>query len=453
LPPRREGGERVRGPLDPSRPHPPSLSPRLLAIAGWSAFALAGALFLAIAWNVTARTALVALDGRVATWLHEHGTRGLTAFFFGVTNLHSPLAMAAWSAIFAAYLARLREWYWVLTLAASVGGGMLVNTFLKMSYERLRPHFDDPLLVLQSFSFPSGHTAGAVLFYGVLAAFLVSRFYDARRRAACVAGAVFAVMLVAFSRMYLGAHYLSDVVAAACASAVWLVLCLSAGHALVRGNLRLEWLGGAIVILLLVASAVLIPDEWWSRFEDAIESMHPLAALFVFCGAYALALLLLLPAWIFPLAAGAIFGFLGGLLAAELAVAASALAGWALARYVLRAWIERAARRSKTFKAIDHTVAKEPKKIVLLFRMTPAVPCGLKSYFLGLTRVRLGDYLLATVLGVAPDLAIKVYLGAAGRGALTNGGVANWALFAAGIAALIGLTLIVGGRLRARLAL
>ena len=443
----------MRGPVDPHRPHPPSLSPRLLSIAGWSAFALAGALFLAIAWNVTARTALVALDGRIATWLHQHGSGPLTAFFLAVTNLHSPAAMAAWSLIFAAFLARLREWYWILTLAAAVAGGMLVNTFLKASYERLRPHFDDPLLVLQSFSFPSGHTAGAVLFYGVLAAFLVSRLYDARRRAVIVAAAVLAVALVAFSRMYLGAHYLSDAVAAACSSIVWLVLCLSGGHALVRGKLRLEWLGGAIVILLLIATTVLIPEEWWSRFEDAIENMHPLEALLVFCAAYAAALLLLLPAWIFPLAAGALFGFAGGMVAAELGVAASAIVGWALARYALRGWLEPAARRSRTFKAIDHTVAKEPKKIVLLFRMTPAVPCGLKSYFLGLTRVRLADYLVGTVLGVLPDLAIKVYLGAAGRGALTHGGVANWALFAAGIAALLALTLIVGRRLRARLAL
>ena len=120
---------------------------------------------------------------------------------------------------------------------------------------------------------------------------------------------------------------------------------------------------------------------------------------------------------------------------------------------MLRAWIEHAAKRSRTFKAIDRTVAKDPRKMVLLFRMTPAVPCGLKSYFLGLTRVRLDDYMLATALGVLPDLAIKVYLGAAGRDALAHGGAANWALVAAGIAALLALTLIVGRRLRARLAL
>jgi uncharacterized membrane protein YdjX (TVP38/TMEM64 family)/membrane-associated phospholipid phosphatase len=436
-----------------ARPHPPSLSPRALAIAGWSAFVVAGLVFLAIAWNVTARSALVALDGRLATWLHEHARPAATGFFLAVTHLHSVLPMSAATLVFGLVLARLRQWYWIATLVVAVGGGMLVNLLLKASYERLRPHFNDPLVVLTSYSFPSGHTAGAVLFYGVLAAFLVSRFYDWRRRAACVAGAVFMVVLVAFSRMYLGAHYLSDVVAAACSSTVWLVLCLSGGHALVRGTLRLEWLGGAILIALLIAAGALLPEQWWSAFEDAVERMNPLAALLAFSAVYAMALLLLLPAWIFPIAAGAIFGFAWGLLAAALALSASALVGWTLSRHVVRAWMERAAHRSRTFKAIDHAVAKEPRKVVALLRLTPVIPCGLKSYFLGLTRVRLDDYMLATLAGVAPDLLVKVYLGAAGRGALAHGGTLDWSLFAAGVAAFLVLSLIVGRMVRAKLAL
>ena len=435
------------------KPHPPSLSPRALTIAGWTAFLIAGLIFLGLAWNITARSALVALDGRVATWLHARTGGATLSFLYAVTQLHSPPAMIVMSLLFAAVLARLRQWYWLLTLAAAVAGGMLVNVVLKESYERLRPHFDNPLLVLSSFSFPSGHAAGATLFYGVLAAFLVSRTYDWRLRAGAVGGAIAMVALVAFSRMYLGAHYFSDVLAGVCSSTVWLVLCLSAGHALVRGRLRLEWLAGAVFITLLIAGAALVPQEWWSGFEDKIEAMNPLAALLAFSAVYATVLLLLLPAWIFPIAAGAIFGFLWGLLAGELAIAASALAGWLLARYVVRKWIERAARRSKTFKAIDHAVAKEPRKMVALFRMAPVIPCGLKSYFFGLTRVRLNDYMGASLVGVLPDLGVKVYLGAAGRDAVAHGGPLDWGLFALGIGALVALTYIVGRKVRAKLAL
>jgi undecaprenyl-diphosphatase len=140
--------------------------------------------------------------------------------------------------LFAVLLARLRERYWILTLALAVGGGMALNVLLKETYERARPHFDDPWVTLNTFSFPSGHTAGATLFYGVLAAFLVSRTNEWHVRIACVIAAVLMVVMVAFSRMYLGAHYLSDVAAAACSSTVWLVLCLTSVHGLVRRRME-----------------------------------------------------------------------------------------------------------------------------------------------------------------------------------------------------------------------
>ena len=233
--------------MDLRKAHPHSLSPRALAIAGWTAFALAGVLFLLIAWNVSARGALAALDTRLADWLHAHATAPLTAVMLAVTHLNSTFAIGVWSALFAGVLARLRERYWILTLGLAVGGAMLLNLVLKQAYERARPRFEEPLIALETFSFPSGHTAAAVAFYGVLAAFLVSRFYDTRRRAACVGAALAAVALVAFSRLYLGAHYLSDVVAAVCSSTAWLVLCLAFGHALVRKRLKRRWIvmGGA----------------------------------------------------------------------------------------------------------------------------------------------------------------------------------------------------------------
>lgn len=215
-------------------PHPRSLSPRALAAAGWIAFIIAGCIFLAIAWSVASRAPLVSLDAKVAAWLHAHVSPGLTYFMLLVTHANSTVAMTMWTVAFGFVLARMREWYWLLTLALAVGGGLLLNVALKHAYERARPHFEDPLVSLDSYSFPSGHTSGAVVFYGVLATFLVSRFYDRRVRAICVMGAVAGVALVAFSRMYLGAHYLSDVVAAAGSSTAWLVLCLHSVHGVAR---------------------------------------------------------------------------------------------------------------------------------------------------------------------------------------------------------------------------
>jgi undecaprenyl-diphosphatase len=203
-------------------------------VAGWTAALVAGSIFFMLAYDVSTHADLVLLDARVAAWLHERATNEIAAFLYAVTTLHSTVGTGLMAAVFGVVLWRLGERYWFLTLALSMGGGMALNTLLKHAYARARPHFDDPWVTLSTYSFPSGHTAAATLFYGVLAAFLVSRFYDLRQRAACVVGAFLAVGLVAFSRMYLGAHYLSDIVAAACSSLVWLVLCLSAVHSLVR---------------------------------------------------------------------------------------------------------------------------------------------------------------------------------------------------------------------------
>jgi membrane-associated phospholipid phosphatase len=217
-----------------AQPHPRSLSPRGLVITGWLALFVAGVIFFSVAEGVATHEPIVILDGRIATWLHAHATIELAAFLYAITQVHSMIGLTVMSIVFAGVLWRMKERYWVLTLAVAVGGGMALNVLLKHFYERARPHFDDPWVTLSTYSFPSGHTAGATLFYGVLAAFLVSRFYDRRSRITVIAGAVIAIAMVALSRMYLGAHYLSDVVAATASSAAWLVLCLSTVHGLVK---------------------------------------------------------------------------------------------------------------------------------------------------------------------------------------------------------------------------
>jgi membrane-associated phospholipid phosphatase len=220
--------------MDLTEPRAHSLSPRALAIAGWAGFVLAGGIFLAVAWNVAMREPIVVLDSSVASWFHSHLSDPVTQVMLAISAVHGIAAMSVWSLAFAALLARIREWYWILTLALATVGGMAINVTLKQAYERARPQLDNAIVTLGTYSFPSGHTAASTIFYGVLAAFLVTRYRDHRARVTIVALAVVAVAMVALSRMYLGAHYLSDVVAAAASSTVWLVLCLSTVHALVR---------------------------------------------------------------------------------------------------------------------------------------------------------------------------------------------------------------------------
>jgi undecaprenyl-diphosphatase len=126
------------------------------------------------------------------------------------------------------FFAWSRRWHWLLALVLVVPGGALLNELMKLAFQRARPTFDNPILALQSYSFPSGHAMAATLLYGFLAAFVVQVVEAWRCRAVVVLVAGGLVAVVGLSRMYLGAHYVSDVLAAISAGVVWLVLCLSA---------------------------------------------------------------------------------------------------------------------------------------------------------------------------------------------------------------------------------
>lgn len=184
--------------------------------------------FAIIADAVSDNAPILKQDLQVSVWLHTHGNAVFVAFLYAITQLHSPLGMSIMAVLLGIYLWRAKHHYWTLSLALAVPGGMLINTALKYLFNRSRPTWDDPILTLSSASFPSGHTAGATLFYGFLAAYMVWSVKKAWPRAIVVAGCALMVALVGFSRIYLGAHYLSDVLAAISMSMVWLVICLLA---------------------------------------------------------------------------------------------------------------------------------------------------------------------------------------------------------------------------------
>ena len=197
-----------------------TLSALVLIGAGW--------LFGGIAEDVVTGDPLTVVDVLVADWLHVHATPAVTKWMLVITHANGPSAIVIFSALVSVYLLAKRDWYWLTALIVVVPGGMLLNVLMKYAFQRTRPHFDDPLLVLTTYSFPSGHVAGATLFYGLLTAYMVAHITEWRWRAAIAVLALLIVVAVAASRMYLGVHYLSDVLAAFAEGLAWLVLCLTA---------------------------------------------------------------------------------------------------------------------------------------------------------------------------------------------------------------------------------
>jgi membrane-associated phospholipid phosphatase len=181
-----------------------------------------------IAEDVRNGEPLTITDVRFSEWLHTHGSPVLTKMMWIITSLHASAVVCTVAVLVGVYLLRRRQRFWVVALWLSVFGGLLLNRTLKLVFQRARPRFSDAVQMLTSYSFPSGHTMIATVFYGALAAFVIANSKNWPLRLLAVVTAVVLILLVAFSRIYLGAHYLSDVLGAMAEGFAWIALSLTA---------------------------------------------------------------------------------------------------------------------------------------------------------------------------------------------------------------------------------
>jgi undecaprenyl-diphosphatase len=179
---------------------------------------------------------LAVIDLRVSDWLHARMAPPLTTAMMLITLLGSPLFVSSATVLIALLSLRRRHHYEFVTLVMAVFGGMLLNVLLKMAFHRHRPSFNDSVTYLTGYSFPSGHAMAATVFYGVLATFAVRKLKDWSWRVLAVVLAALMVLLIGLSRVYLGAHYLSDVLAAIAEGVAWLTISLTALETLRRRN-------------------------------------------------------------------------------------------------------------------------------------------------------------------------------------------------------------------------
>ncbi len=188
-------------------------------------------IFGGIAEDVVTGDPLTRVDRLVSLWFEAHNTPGLTRAVGLLTQLGGWRVVAALSVAAGTYFVwrGLRDWLTGLVLV--VPGGALLNVVLKHAFHRARPQWEHPLVVLTSFSFPSGHAMSATTLYGFLAVWLVVTLDSWRRRVAVAVSASALILVIAMSRVYLGAHYLSDVLAGISAGLVWLAVCLTAVEA------------------------------------------------------------------------------------------------------------------------------------------------------------------------------------------------------------------------------
>lgn len=202
------------------------VSPRSLALALLLICASLWA-FGVLAEDVVTGDPIVRLDQQLANWLHDHGSSDLTSLLRAVTTLGSAWVLVPLALGSVAYLLARGSRRSAGLVALAIVGAEILTLGLKAGFERQRPFLADPLVSESSFSFPSGHATVSLALYGALA-YLTSRRMGTVAGLSVLLGAALLVLLIGFSRLYLGVHFLSDVLAGFSAGLAWLVLCVLA---------------------------------------------------------------------------------------------------------------------------------------------------------------------------------------------------------------------------------
>ena len=176
---------------------------------------------------------------------------------------------------------------------------------------------------------------------------------------------------------------------------------------------------------------------------DALGVWGPI----VFVASYALACVAFVPASLLTLAAGALFGIVKGTIFVLVGATLGSLGAFLIARYVARDWVAQRISRDARFAAIDKAIAEQGRRVVFLLRLSPVIPFNVLNYALGLTQVRVVDFLIAS-LGMIPGTLLYVYTGnlatvVAGASTAPPRGPAFYAVLGLGLAATAAVTVIV----------
>lgn len=170
---------------------------------------------------------LETFDTMILDIIRGFASEPLTTIMILITNLGSVWIVSIIFLFSAAFLIiRLKHFWETAMLANSLIGGLLLNQALKVMFHRTRPNIK-PLVEAGGYSFPSGHAMVSVAFYGMFG-YLLWVYLRNRSKPAwyVTASTILLIMSIGISRVYLGVHFPSDVVAGFAAGGVWLIACI-----------------------------------------------------------------------------------------------------------------------------------------------------------------------------------------------------------------------------------
>lgn len=153
------------------------------------------------------------------------GPRWLQLTMLDMTALGDIATLTVLTVIVAGYLLMARKTSTALFLICAVAGGALVSSLLKATFNRPRPDLVPHLVEVHTTSFPSGHAMNSAVVFLTLGALLARTEADYRTRAYVLCVAILLTLTIGFSRVYLGVHWPSDVMAGWMVGGTWATLC------------------------------------------------------------------------------------------------------------------------------------------------------------------------------------------------------------------------------------
>jgi undecaprenyl-diphosphatase len=165
----------------------------------------------------------------VLQWLHSHATPVGITICLAISRVGSPLTITILAIAGGVALAMRREWILLGGWAVAFTGASALDRWLKLAVHRPRPVYAARLMHHATWSFPSGHAMGSVVGFGMLAyVVLVLGPRSRPMRRLIVTASVGLIAAVGISRLYLGVHYVSDVIGGYVAGLLWLSGCIAA---------------------------------------------------------------------------------------------------------------------------------------------------------------------------------------------------------------------------------
>jgi len=179
-----------------------------------------------------------AFDDATRTAVHQLASPPMTAIMRGLSFAGSTIALSL-GTIFVVVRFAMRKWKREARLFAltMIGAGLL-NITLKLAFKRPRPVPFFNLSPPETYSFPSGHSLTSAVFFGALAAILTARIKSKRMRVAIWIVCTAMFLLIGLSRIYLGVHYTTDVIAGFVAALIWILVVRFVEMGLVRRTRR-----------------------------------------------------------------------------------------------------------------------------------------------------------------------------------------------------------------------